>query len=1627
MKKQNKIVPGSAILRRKAEKLLKNKSFESGSHLNELEAVRLVHELQVHQIELELQNEELRRAKEEAEVVSQKYTELYDFAPSGFFTLSKEGMIVELNLRGANMLGKQRSFLINTIFTIFVSDDTKSVFNYFLQKIFFHKSKQSCELTLSLEDKLPVYVFIKGTISKNGEYCIINVFDISRRILAEKALRKSEELNRSIILQTAMDGFWQVNLQGKILEVNETYCRMSGYSQQELLSMKVSELEAFETDKDIAVHIKKVIQTGKERFETIHRRKDGSTFYVEISTQYRPEEGRFVSFIRDITDRKQNEADLIYHAGLVENITDAIISTDVNFRIKSWNKPAEKIYGWKAEETIGKMVSEIIPTEYTTDTSREEALKLLLANGIWQDEVIQKRKDKTSVNIQASVKLLKDKNGNAIGSVTVNRDITEMKKSQAKLSQREEQYRSFFIDNNAVILLIDPETAEIKNANPAACTFYGWSYSESRNKTLFDISLFSKEEIIGNLQKTKKEKNNHLILKHRLATGELRDVEVYSGPVQLGETILIYGIVNDITEQRKANELLIESENRYRSLFEQSNDAIFLLDLESGQYIDCNRLAEKLTGYTREEILNLKTGALLPPGHKKETASNIDLILSRNALRKETEIITKDGKIIPVEFNSSKVEINKRQCILSMLHDISDRKAAEEALKQSEERVRLKLQSILSPEGSIANLELNDIIDVPSIQQLMDNFYQLVQIPMAIIDLQGKVLVGVGWQDICTKFHRVHPLACRNCFESDVHLTKGITDGEFMLYKCKNNMWDMATPLIIGGEHKGNLYLGQFFFKNEPVDYEMFSKQAQQYDFDEQEYLDALHKVPLLGKHKLENAKSFFLNLARSISQLSYSNIKLAKAITQQKKVEDELREKDDFLNKAQEIAQLGSWSLELLKNELTWSDVMYRIFDIQPQEFNASYEGFLESVHPDDRDAVNTAYTNSILEGRDSYEIVHRIIGKNTGELRYVLEKCEHERDASGKIIRSFGMSQDITKQKQAEEALSENERLLRESQAVAHIGSYSADLIQKTWKATSSIYEIFGIDETYPHTMEGWIRCVHPDFRDELINNLFQKNKKNNIFEKEYKIIRVSDGAERWVHGLGRFEYDNQMNPVRLIGTIQDITKRKQAEETLNKLNHELDDRVKVRTSELFNTNIALQKAEEKYRTIADYNYDWEYWRDQNGIMLYCSPSCERITGYKPSEFIQNSKLYVDIIHPDDLENYLDHHQKKNFIEKGNEINYRIIKSDGTIRWIGHVCQTVYNESGKILGIRGSNRDITERKDIEDQLKISHKKYELLSENISDGIFICIDGRFEYINDALCQIFGYNNIELDGMKLTQLVLPEHQIELENFITLNTSVNRSRNFEVECLRKDNSVIYIEMQLNYVANQNSIYGVIHDITERKQLQKNIVNAIIRTEEKERAYFSKELHDGLGPLLSTIRLYLQWSERPKIHKSWKEIIFKAEDLLEEALITVREISNKLSPHLLANYGLTVAVQRFIEKIQETCETKIIFESNINRRFDMEIESALYRAVIECINNTIKYAGAKTITIGIDETNGQLLLQYRDDGIGFDVEETLTLQKGLGLFNLQNRIQNIGGKIDLFSKPGHGVEYRMYVTI
>jgi PAS domain S-box-containing protein len=147
--------------------------------------------------------------------------------------------------------------------------------------------------------------------------------------------------------------------------------------------------------------------------------------------------------------------------------------------------------------------------------------------------------------------------------------------------------------------------------------------------------------------------------------------------------------------------------------------------------------------------------------------------------------------------------------------------------------------------------------------------------------------------------------------------------------------------------------------------------------------------------------------------------------ITERKKAEEALRQSEERLNRAQEIARLGSWELDLLNNRLSWSDEVYRIFGLKPQEFGATYEAFLEAVHPDDRKAVDAAYSGSVSEGRDSYEIDHRVVRKTTSEIRIVHEKCEHIRDEQGRIVRSLGMVQDVTERKKAEEDI----RALNES----------------------------------------------------------------------------------------------------------------------------------------------------------------------------------------------------------------------------------------------------------------------------------------------------------------------------------------------------------------------------------------------------------------------------------------------------------------------------------------------------------------------------------------------------------------------------------------------------------------------
>ena len=346
----------------------------------------------------------------------------------------------------------------------------------------------------------------------------------------------------------------------------------------------------------------------------------------------------------------------------------------------------------------------------------------------------------------------------------------------------------------------------------------------------------------------------------------------------------------------------------------------------------------------------------------------------------------------------------------------------------------------------------------------------------------------------------------------------------------------------------------------------------------------------------------------------------------------------------------------------------------------------------------------------------------------------------------------------------------------------------------------------------------------------------------------------------------------------------------------------------------------------------------------------------------------------------------------------------------------------------------DITERKRVEKALQEKEAIFTKAQQIAHIGSWELDNATHKLkSSDETFRIFGYKPRSVKP----SMHLFFRSIHPEDMEGMLKSISAAWNSRVP-FSEDHRIILPNGQISYVHAQAEILfnndgvpekwmGTIQDVTEKKQIQKNIVKAIIQTEEKERAFFSKELHDGLAPLLSIVKLYLQCSERAKTKSARIDIIQKAEKILEEALTTAKEISNKLSPHLLANYGLDSAIKSFADQLEKTTKIKIAIQSNVNRRFDLGIESTIYRALIECITNTLKHSMANNITIILDDSDSQLNIQYRDDGIGYDFTETLYLHKGLGLNNLQHRIQTIGGKINLHSKPGHGVDYQITVYV
>jgi signal transduction histidine kinase len=208
--------------------------------------------------------------------------------------------------------------------------------------------------------------------------------------------------------------------------------------------------------------------------------------------------------------------------------------------------------------------------------------------------------------------------------------------------------------------------------------------------------------------------------------------------------------------------------------------------------------------------------------------------------------------------------------------------------------------------------------------------------------------------------------------------------------------------------------------------------------------------------------------------------------------------------------------------------------------------------------------------------------------------------------------------------------------------------------------------------------------------------------------------------------------------------------------------------------------------------------------------------------------------------------------------------------------------------------------------------------------------------------------------------------------------------------------------------------------DRLKTERRVINAIINTEENEKKRFAKDLHDGLGPLLSTVKMSLSALTGKIKDTHGQEILKNTNHIVNEAIGTIKEVSNNLSPHVLSNFGLSSAISAFTAKINQTKVLEIDFKSNMeNQRLEADKEVVIYRAVCELINNSILHSGASRIEIELNKHEKFITLQFYDNGRGFDISKlTLEDNKGMGISNIETRVKSIDGVFILESNPGKG---------
>ncbi len=587
---------------------------------------------------------------------------------------------------------------------------------------------------------------------------------------------------------------------------------------------------------------------------------------------------------------------------------------------------------------------------------------------------------------------------------------------------------------------------------------------------------------------------------------------------------------------------------------------------------------------------------------------------------------------------------------------------------------------------------INDLINTEKIQSLTESFYNATGLCSGIMDPQGTVIAGSGWQDICTEFHRANVRSVLRCRDSDVALADQLRSGKpYAFFTCKNGLIDAAAPIIIEGEHVAYFVVGQFLF-NAP-DSDFFKQQAREFGFDEKAYLNALSKVPILEQDRIEPVLSFLTRLAELIAEMGLAHLMQKNASDRIKTSEEKYRNMMEqsadgifIIDPHLRCCEVNTKSCEMLgytRDELTSKNIK----DIVPAEDLAA--------RPVQWDLLRTGET----------VISERSARKKDGSLATF--------EVSGRLLSDGNILanvRDITERKQAEKDLKESKRAL--STLLSNLpGMAYRCKNDRDWTMELVSEGCFPLTGYQPSDLLDSARVtygqiIHPDDRDVVWQQVQNSLSGRQPFQITYRIITAGNKI-KWVWEQGQGLYDDNGNVTALEGFISDITERLQAEQN----------RIQLET--------AVEQADEII-----------FIADTMGRFTYVNPAFERLTGFSRKETIgRHSQMLQGEKNAESFYEDMIEAVRRGDVWKGHIVN---TKKDGSRFEVQATISPIKNTQGEITHFVCVERDVTNEMNMERQLRQAQKM---------EALGTLAGGIAHDFNNILAAIIGFADMTLDEL----------------------------------------------------------------------------------------------------------------------------------------------------------------------------------------------------------------------------------------------------------------------------------------